>query len=213
MKDINIIEEDFTLEEVKNITSSLDSTTELSIPQYNFGLYLIFAGGSLLTAQDAISKSLNITEPISYTESCKDYEKSFKNNIVPYVDYINESVTKQTITKHDLVRKILAFKSLNNSWDGYGSLPLEIESASNSIRLIDLIGEDIFCTVDKFYPNPNGTITFEWINNQDENIFVEVGNSSFSYFVKLASSQPKYFDNNEISKSSTQLLSEFIQTL
>ena len=107
----------------------------------------------------------------------------------------------------------MSFKSLNESWDGFDSIPLEVESASNAIELIDLVGEKTFCSIDDYYPNPNGTISLEWENELDEKISVEVGNNSFSYYVDFTGADVKFFNNQNIDFSNAKRLSEFIQVL
>ncbi len=90
---------------------------------------------------------------------------------------------------------------------------MEIKSASNAIKLLDLIGDDSSSSVKDFYPNPNGTITFEWYNDQNETVFLEVGNSTFSYYVEYNSIETKYFNNQVINEENSKLLSKFIKAI
>jgi len=71
---------------------------------------------------------------------------------------------KAAHSKYEVIMDILSFKSLHEKWDGFDAIPLEVKSATNSIKLVDYIGEDVFCSITNYYPNPNGTITFEWEN-------------------------------------------------
>jgi hypothetical protein len=78
---------------------------------------------------------------------------------------------------------------------------------------MDLICESIFCEVDIYYPNPNGTITFEWENLENEIVLVEIGNDTFSYFVELASMDVKFFNNLPINAKEANKLAGFIQAI
>lgn len=138
--------------------------------------------------------------------------KEVSDDISEYIKKISY-IEKQNISKYSLIEKILLFKSLENNWDGFAAIPLEIKSATNSILLLDLIGEEVFCMVKDFYPNPNGTISFEWYNQQDESVFLEVGNNTFSYYVALNSVEIQYFNKQIINEENTKLLSMFIKSI
>jgi hypothetical protein len=138
--------------------------------------------------------------------------QKISNDIKTYVDKINY-INNNYISKYSIIESILSFKSLNNNWDGYNSIPLEIKSASNAILLLDLIGDDLFCSVKDFYPNPNGTISFEWNNSEDESVFLEVGNTTFSYYVTYNSMDTKYFNKQVVNEENSKLLSTFIKAI
>lgn len=138
--------------------------------------------------------------------------QKISNDIKTYVDKIN-FINNNYISKYSIIESILSFKSLNNNWDGYNSIPLEIKSASNAILLLDLIGDDLFCSVKDFYPNPNGTISFEWNNSEDESVFLEVGNTTFSYYVTYNSIDTKYFNKQVVNEENSKLLSTFIKAI
>ncbi len=134
------------------------------------------------------------------------------NDISNYVDKINY-INKNYFSKYSIIESILSFKSLNNNWDGFDSIPLEVKSASNAILLLDLVGDDLFCSVKDFYPNPNGTITFEWYNEEDEAVFLEVGNATFSYYVTFNSIETNYFNKQVVNEENSKLLSTFIKAI
>ncbi len=76
------------------------------------------------------------------------------------------AISKATHKRYEIIMDILSFKSLHEKWDGFDAIPMEVKSATNAIKLMDYIGENIFCDVTNYYPNPNGTITFEWENKR-----------------------------------------------
>jgi len=129
-----------------------------------------------------------------------------------FIDTVN-SFQKFTFTRKSVIQEILSFKSLINNWDGYNAMPLEIESASNTIYLINLLDEKIVGSIDDLYPNPHGTISFEWVNSFNEKIYLEIGNESFSFFVKFNSSKPLFFDNLEISDENIEILAKHIRAV
>ena len=105
---------------------------------------------------------------------------------------------KQTYSKYKLISEILSFIALKNNWDGFGAIPLEIYSATNVIVLMDLIGEEKFCTLNEMFPNPNGTISLTWNNKSDETISMEIGNETLSYYVALSSKKTLFFNDIKI---------------
>lgn len=216
MANIEIIDNERTLEEVQNFSGYAFEQSNLNIaisPRNNVFLTSLLFGASLVSTNDATAKSFKfeISDKNEITTTYR-YNKAITEDLVKYINNIN-TISKRNISKHSLLKNILSYKSLTESWDGYGAIPLEIESATNSIQLLDLIGENIFCRVSNFYPNPNGTITFEWENSENEIVSLEVGNNTFSYFVEMASLEIMFFNNKLINATEAKKLSEFIQAI
>ena len=117
---------------------------------------------------------------------------------------------KSNYSREELIREIISFKSLDLSWDGYNALPLEVESALNAIRLIDFIGEINIRKLDEIYPNPNGTISFRWVNEFGVNISLEVGNKSMSYYLEVEEGKPEFFNQIFINQEECEKLAEII---
>ena len=122
-------------------------------------------------------------------------------------------VAQATHKRYEVIMDILSFKSLSENWDGFGAIPVEVKSATNAIKLMDYIGEEVFCNVTNYYPNPNGTITFEWENDQHEILSVEVGNETFTYFIDMAKTETQFYNNLPLEPTHTQQLSKHIQTI
>lgn len=104
-------------------------------------------------------------------------------------------ITDIGFKRNQIVKEIISFVSLNLDWDGYSALPLEVESAANAILITNHLSDSALSEIFALYPNPHGTITIDWENNSGEIISLEVGNTSFSYYIKIESSQPSFFNN------------------
>src|SRR5690606_27065497 len=102
-------------------------------------------------------------------------------------EYSNTLLQKSYVNKGLFIENILSFKSLENSWDGYGALPLGVKCAKNAIMLLDSFDMAILTKVSDIHPNPNGTITFEWENKDKEIVSLEIGKDTFTYFVDFSS--------------------------
>jgi len=126
---------------------------------------------------------------------------------------LKESSIKQRYSKQELITGILSFIALKNNWDGFGAIPAEVYSASNVISLIDLIGENLLCTVDEVFPNPNGTISLMWNNKSNETISMEIGNETLSYYVALPSKKTLFFNDIKINSKEAERISKFIELL
>ena len=216
MGNIEILNKDRTLEEVKTFSKNVSEQSDINIKTVSSNNVFLT---SLLVGASIIPPSVSSIKPIQITQSSENqitisrhYIQEVENDIIKYVNNIS-TISRKTITKQILIKKILSFKTLNESWDGFGSLPLEVESTYNTLQLIDLIGEHIFCTVNEFYPNPNGTITFEWTNSENEIVSVDIGNKTFSYFVELSSMNPRFFNNKKINVEEVKMLTEFIKSV
>ncbi|QOD59428.1 hypothetical protein H9I45_08580 [Polaribacter haliotis] len=171
-------------------------------------------GTALLCSSPSIyaneSKSYNIKQEIQ--DNSLGIVSDCDNLINEFIESVN-NFQKIRFTKKEVIQDILSFKSLVNNWDGYKALPLEIESASNTIYLINLLDDKIVGSLDDLYPNPHGTISFEWTNKLNEKVYLEVGNESFSYFAKFNSSEPLFFDNLEISDENIEMLAKYIRAV
>lgn len=115
--------------------------------------------------------------------------------------------------RKDVIDKIIAFKSLNENWDGYGAFPLEVKSASSAIQFILLLNDRIVEKISDVSPTPNGTVSLVWENDVNERLALEVGNNTLSYYVKLNSQKPLFFNAIEINVKNAYTISTFIKSL
>lgn len=128
-------------------------------------------------------------------------------------EYSNFLLQKTYIDKGLFIENILSFKSLENSWDGYGALPLSIKCAKNAISLLDSFDMSILSKVSDIHPNPNGTITFEWENKDQEIVSLEIGKDTFTYFVDFSSLDTKFYNKQSFSFENIQLLKKYISAI
>ncbi len=91
------------------------------------------------------------------------------------------------------------FQGLKNNWDGYGGIPLLDEVGCLGKKLISVFLSSVF--VDKIsdiFPNPHGTLTFEWENTEGEKVSLEMGTDNYSYFAKFNNENPKFKNGEDI---------------
>ena len=158
MAEFEIINNERTLEEIQNFSCYASEQSKLNTTitsKHNVFLTSLLVGASLVSSNEvSASKSFKF-ENSNKNEITTTYEynETINEGLVKYINNINVS-SKRNFSKHSLLKDILSFKSLTESWDGYGAIPLEIESATNSIQLLDLIGENIFLYCKRFSPKP-----------------------------------------------------------
>ena len=174
----------------------------------NNPLLMALAGSLLLAAPcDASLLRQNVFSETEF--SCNDYN-NISASFFNYVNEIQEKICCRRYSKRQLLKEICSFKALNDNWDGYGSLPLEVESAANTMDIIELLTEENYSSISKIFPNPNGTISIIWNNDLGETISLEVGNNTFSYYVDLCLQETEFFDNIEINDAEIYKLANFI---
>lgn len=127
--------------------------------------------------------------------------------------YSNELNRISHFNKFQFVEKVIAFRSLENSWDGYNALPTGIKCATNAIKIIDALDIRSLEKIGDIFPNPNGTITLEWENNLDEVISLEVGKDTFTYFVDFNSLETKFYNKQAVSFENIKILKEYISAI
>jgi hypothetical protein len=193
---------DIALEDYNAISKVPNKTFKIGI----IGTVLLCSNPNIYANE--VKYKLKDKVTIESVQCAKEYSSYFDS----YVDSVN-GINKINFSKREVITNILSFKSLKNNWDGYNAIPLEIESASNAIFLINELEEKNICKVDDFYPNTHGTITFEWVNESGEKLFVEVGNDKFSYFVKYNNLKPQFFNDLELNNENIKKLSTFIKSI
>ena len=170
---------------------------------------------ALMFAAGAITLVPNIAKCAEYKiEKGSNSNIEFYNNTVAglsdYFYTLKHDIIKQRFDKKEIIKKILSFKMLNENWDGYGAYPLEAESAANAIEFIDKIGEELYSKINDVYPNPNGTISFDWYNNSDEIFSLEIGNEEVSYYLELTEEETIYKNNRPINDKEIEDIKKFI---
>jgi hypothetical protein len=149
-----------------------------------------------------------IAEPNDF--SLEDYENVFLNDYCKYL--INTETSDKK--KRETIESILSFKSLQESWDGYGALPLEVKSATNAIEFLETLDlNSKFFTPTDIFPNPAGTVSLIWENDESERVSLEIGNDAFSYYTKFNNIEPEFFNDVEINNVSIGNITRKIQAI
>lgn len=116
-------------------------------------------------------------------------------------------------SKESIIDDINSFKNLKINWDGYGGFPLENESASNAIKLINFLSDDNCNQVNDISPNGHGTISFDWYNQFHEVLSIEVGSKTISYYLKTNNGNTSFSDNIIINQTEADKINNYIKSL
>lgn len=193
---------------LEDLSTNLNPPTKSYLRSNMILTSLLVGSCNIVSAND-----INNYQFLEQRQSCSiENVQSLDNSISFYLENL-EQISGLQISKLSLIENILSFKSLNQNWDGFGAFPLEIKSCANSIALIDRVGENLFCGVKDFWPNPNGTVTFEWKNNNGEKVSAEVGNTNFTFFTSYNNMEPEFFDNLSFNEENIKLLKNAIKSL
>ena len=173
--------------------------------------FLTFATtGVLALSSSNINASSILNNSNSFSKEISHYIKSISSNIED-INYIN---AYSFVKKSNFLTEILSFRTLEDNWDGFGAIPIEAQCASNAILLIDNLQEAAFNNISYFRPTSNGTVVFEWCNENNEKISLEVDCTGISYFVKYNTLEPLFFDDRKIEDNhDIDLLASYIESL
>jgi len=137
-----------------------------------------------------------------------------KPSLIPEVAEIAIQYKKSdTLRKENIFKSIVDFSHLENNWDGYGAIPVGINSAKNAIEFISTLPVLAFQHFYDGYPNTNGTISFEWKNKNGEEFFVEIGDTKMSYFLMLNGQTSIKKDLVEFSTENIKTIKSYIKKL
>ncbi len=223
MSEFEILETEFDIEKLnsnlifkEDSTYSKDYEDVIKANRSSFISVAITGACLIVPINEALAED-NSSLFLDISQNCILKSLEYHNNLqVPFADYIEE-LNKQSIIpfrrKHEIRNEILSFRSLRSNWDGSGAIPMEVEVASNVMELMELIPENVFSKIDDYYPNPNGTISLSWVNKVGETVMTEIGNVSMSYYVKLSSQEPIFFNDVKINSEESKKFSKFIQAL
>jgi hypothetical protein len=113
----------------------------------------------------------------------------------------------------NIVKSIDEFHGLENNWDGYGAIPLSLGSAKNAKEFIRNLPNELFENFYDGFPNTHGTISFEWKNKNNEEFFIEIGETKMSYFLTLDNQKPIKKDLVEFNTENIKTIKSYIQKL
>lgn len=112
-------------------------------------------------------------------------EGSENSSEVSYFKITQTNTEEVTEDESDILREqaqdeIRTIANFQDDWDGYGAIRPLSECLKHALEIISNNNIRLDYLTD-IYPNPNGTLTLEW--EQDDNeIGLEVGSQEFSYF-------------------------------
>ena len=192
-----------------NINSSIQGV-------YNIG-YIFLVWKKILS----IAKSRNkiylynkVKRQIKMQVNTKPYYKTLSIPQVAEiaVDYLT-STQSDVLRKEDIFNSIDEFVNLENNWDGYGAIPLSLESGKNAKEFISNLSEGLLENFYDGYPNTHGTISFEWKNKNDDEFFIEIGDKLVSYCLILKGHKPVKKDLIELNPEKIKTIKSYILTL
>lgn len=178
--------------------------------------YLLMFGSVFLPNNDVKAgniEKINSSPKIEFVVVNELQLEDYQNNILSLENY-NFCFYKNKEDKKVWIEKILSFKSLQESWDGFGAMPLEIKSATNAINFLNILSESQdFNNPTNIFPNPHGTVSLIWENLYSERISLEIGNSSLSYYSLYNRSNPEFFNNVELIDTNIETIARKINSL
>ena len=121
-----------------------------------------------------------------WQNSTEPFEIFNSNDRIIYIDYL------------ELVKnKIDGFLNLENNWDGYGGIPPLEAIAEKAKRFLCILNDSLINKISDVFPNPHGTITIEWENNNNEKLSLEIGENNYSYFIEYNHAN-QFFDGIDV---------------
>lgn len=145
-----------------------------------------------------IASSILLAAPFEYT-AANVYNDDYQKINKAVSDIVNEPVNR-------LSEELQSFTILPDNWDGYEAIAVLEKCANNATLLISKIPEEYITKIDSFYPNPNGTITFEWENNLNKTLSLEVGKDTMSYYVETEFDDPIFVAKRSFDRVSIEEL-------
>lgn len=84
-----------------------------------------------------------------------------------------------------ILSNIKEFSALQENWDNYGATPVKDKTYLNSKEIITGIPQKLINKMYDVYPNPHGTISMDWENDNGELVSIEIGIKNMTYFAKF----------------------------
>lgn len=179
---------------------------ESNIPKVkvNVSSYIKMSANGLIlmsSPQTNICDDANKDYMIEYPQ----YFEQQKTMVSDYLRFYDEPVIDNSFDIIEKLNKeILSFISLKNNWDGFGAYPLEISGATNALSILSLLGDKVASSIEDIFPNPHGTVTFEWDTLKGFSS-LEIGINSFSYYIEI-NGESEYYDYMDLNSENVNLL-------
>lgn len=97
---------------------------------------------------------------------------------------------ENTILNQELNKAIASIEMLEDNWDGYGAAKPSKNVIAQVRNLLAALPNQFVenLTSDNIYPNPNGTVTIEWTNENEEIASIEIGDKNSTFYSKFNNS-------------------------
>jgi len=171
---------------------------------------ILSIGATAFTLMSAYDLA-NIHEDASSLDKKVDDIVQCENRIDDNIRYIQKLMTVFVISNNDVNRQhlldqLMSFRSLVQSWDGFGAIPTSAKCTAAAIRVINGLSDQAIEEIEDIYPNTNGSVSFKWGNGLGERISLSVGVSSFSYYCQKKGVGVELFDDVQITNESIAAL-------
>jgi hypothetical protein len=154
-------------------------------------------------------EDININYGNDATFDCFEYDEN--NDALTIYNYDGKEVeflylnglNKKTLQKaidisfsgfDNLIKRVEEIEKLEDNWDNYGGF----SPGSNIVYKTFMFLQNLpwkfkeLLNEDNIFPNPNGTITIEW-RNEDQVISIEIGNPRSNYYHNNIDFEIKFF--------------------
>jgi hypothetical protein len=92
------------------------------------------------------------------------------------------SATYRSFAEFEIAREAIEqFSFQDANWDGYGALPISLETKGNALVVLNTLAAT--APAPSVIPNPNGTLSFEWETDQGLGK-LEIGRTQYSFYVR-----------------------------
>lgn len=110
------------------------------------------------------------------------------------------------------LKELDELKQLPTNWDGYGAIPIFSEVYDVTKNLITVLNDYQIDLISDIYPNPHGTISIEWANENNEKLVLEIGKTTYSFFIDYLDKKPE-FKNGQNILQDTEILTSSVENL
>ena len=143
----------------------------------------------------------------------EQYEAAINSNIEGFNRVMAAIVNTNENVRRNLMDQLMSFRSLVQSWDGYGAIPTGARCAANAAKVISGLSNQAIDEMDDFYPNANGSVSFKWANVLGEKLSLSVGSDSFSYYCRRNGMDVELFDDVPVNELAIRKLNEDVQSV
>ena len=146
-------------------------------------------------------------------DAIEQYEATINSDIKGFNKVMAAIVDTNEDVRQNLMDQLMSFRSLVQSWDGYGAIPAGARCAASAAIVINGLSNQAIDEMEDFFPNTNGSLSFKWTNALGEKISLSVGSDSFSYYCKRNGMEVELFDGVPVNEITIKKLNEDIQSV